>query len=98
MLCTVCGERGECRAGYQMIDVYNSDCHFAPCEEESPTRSHIALIAPSLEALEEYYIVAVAAGGKDNGAPGPRTYLSGGNQACFVIDLDDNNIEAVTVL
>ncbi len=63
--------------------------------EEDPKRIHIALYAESEEALKDYYEAAIAAGGTDNGAPGPRTYYPANLRACFVIDLDDNNIECV---
>lgn len=62
------------------------------CIEEEPTRLHVALTAPTEQALREYYAVAVGNGGKDNGAPGPRDHVPNG-LACFVIDLDDNNLE-----
>ena len=61
--------------------------------EEDPKRIHIALYAESEEALKAYHEAAIAAGGTDNGAPGPRTYYPANLRACFVIDLDDNNIE-----
>jgi len=39
------------------------------------------------------YAAALAAGGKDNGAPGPRDFAPN-YYAAFVIDPDGNNIEA----
>ena len=36
----------------------------------------------------------LAAGGRDNGAPGPRTYHPG-YFAAFLLDPDGNNVEAV---
>ena len=60
--------------------------------EERPLRMHFAVSAPSEEALRGFHAAAVAQGGKDNGAPGPRDHVPQG-LACFVIDLDDNNIE-----
>jgi catechol 2,3-dioxygenase-like lactoylglutathione lyase family enzyme len=41
-----------------------------------------------------FQAAALAAGGKDNGAPGERSYHPG-YYAAFVIDPDGNNIEAV---
>ena len=38
---------------------------------------------------------ALAAGGKDNGAPGLRPHYHANYYAAFVFDLDGNNIEAV---
>jgi catechol 2,3-dioxygenase-like lactoylglutathione lyase family enzyme len=54
---------------------------------------HVAFTAPSKAAVEEFYAAALAAGGKDNGKPGPREG-SGGYYGAFVLDPDGNNIEA----
>lgn len=57
-------------------------------------RVHLAFQAASPEAVDRFHAAAVAAGGKDNGAPGQRTYHPG-YYAAFVLDPDGNNIEAV---
>ncbi|MFS4460179.1 VOC family protein [Bdellovibrio sp. HCB2-146] len=57
-------------------------------------RVHLAFQAKDQKAVDAFYKVAMAAGGKDNGAPGPRPYHPG-YYAAFVIDPDGNNIEAV---
>lgn len=44
------------------------------------------------QALRDYHAADVSNGGKDNGAPGPRAHVPGG-LACFVVDLDNNNLE-----
>ena len=56
-------------------------------------QTHVAFVAPSKAAVDEFYRVALAAGGKDNGKPGPR---EGALQyySAFVLDPDGNNIEA----
>ena len=54
---------------------------------------HIAILAPSEEGLHEFYKTGIANGGKDNGEPGPRSYYPPNLITCFVVDLDDNNIE-----
>lgn len=56
---------------------------------------HFAIAAPSAEAVKEYYKLALEAGGKDNGGPGHRGHYPPDGIGCFVIDLDDNNIEVV---
>jgi catechol 2,3-dioxygenase-like lactoylglutathione lyase family enzyme len=57
------------------------------------TPTHLAFHARSREAIDGFYTAALEAGGKDNGAPGPRgTYAA---YAAFVIDRDGNNVEAV---
>ena len=44
--------------------------------------------------VDAFYQAAMANGGRDNGAPGERTYHKG-YYAAFVLDPDGNNIEAV---
>ncbi|MCI1242166.1 MAG: VOC family protein [Bifidobacterium subtile] len=56
--------------------------------------THIAFLAPDHAAVRAFYDAALAAGGLDNGAPGPRPYHAG-YYAAFVLDPDGNNIEAV---
>ena len=55
---------------------------------------HLAFQAKDRETVRAFYEVALAAGGSDNGAPGERHYHPG-YYACFVLDPDGNNIEAV---
>jgi catechol 2,3-dioxygenase-like lactoylglutathione lyase family enzyme len=57
-------------------------------------RAHLAFQAPDRETVERFYREALAAGGKDNGAPGMRPYHPD-YYAAFVLDPDGNNIEAV---
>jgi predicted lactoylglutathione lyase len=63
-------------------------------EEKSVVPTHVAFRARGRKQVEAFYKSGVAAGGKDNGAPGYRDY-SPGYYAAFVLDLDGNNIEAV---
>jgi catechol 2,3-dioxygenase-like lactoylglutathione lyase family enzyme len=44
--------------------------------------------------VDAFHAAALAAGAKDNGAPGERPYHPG-YYAAFVLDPDGNNIEAV---
>ena len=44
--------------------------------------------------VDRFHAVALAQGGKDNGAPGLRDYHPG-YYGAFVLDPDGNNIEAV---
>ena len=55
---------------------------------------HFAFSAQSCQEVDDFYQAALAAGGKDNGAPGERKHHAG-YYAAFVIDPDGNNIEAV---
>ncbi|KAF6758064.1 glyoxalase/bleomycin resistance protein/dioxygenase [Ephemerocybe angulata] len=56
---------------------------------------HIAFEAKSKEEVQEFYDAAIAAGGKDNGAPGPRPNYTPNYWGAFVHDPEGNNIEAV---
>jgi catechol 2,3-dioxygenase-like lactoylglutathione lyase family enzyme len=58
-------------------------------------RVHIAFRADSREQVDEFYRAAIAAGGKDNGPPGPRPHYHQGYYGAFVLDPDGHNIEAV---
>jgi lactoylglutathione lyase len=57
-------------------------------------RTHFALQARDQASVEHFYKAGLAAGGVDNGAPGPRPYHPG-YYAAFLIDPDGNNVEAV---
>lgn len=57
--------------------------------------AHLAWRAGSQEEVKAFYRAAMEAGGKDNGAPGPRPHYHEGYFGGFVIDPDGNNIEAV---
>ncbi|MGH8039203.1 MAG: VOC family protein [Stenotrophomonas sp.] len=57
-------------------------------------RHHLAFQARDRAAVEAFHTAALAAGGKDNGAPGERPYHPG-YYAAFAIDPDGNNIEVV---
>ncbi|MGO5287923.1 VOC family protein [Pseudoscardovia suis] len=73
----------------------HSDFYVSPIEPgRTVVPTHIAFLAPSKQAVEEFHAAALAAGGTDNGKPGPRAYHDG-YWAAFVLDPDGNNIEAV---
>ena len=57
--------------------------------------THVAFAADSREQVDAFYAAALAAGGRDNGPPGPRPEYSAGYYGAFVIDPDGNNVEAV---
>ncbi len=58
-------------------------------------RIHIAFAAKNRAAVDAFYQAAIAAGGKDNGAPGPRPHYHKDYYGAFVLDPDGHNIEAV---
>lgn len=56
--------------------------------------THVAFIAESREAVQAFHEAALAAGGTDEGAPGPRPEYGQAYYGCFVKDPDGNKIEA----
>lgn len=56
---------------------------------------HVAFSAGNREQVRRFYAAALAAGGKDNGAPGIREIYHPNYYGAFVLDPDGNNIEAV---
>ena len=57
--------------------------------------THVAFTAHNRGEVDAFYRAAMAAGGRDNGAPGLRPHYHPNYYAAFVIDPDGNNIEAV---
>jgi predicted lactoylglutathione lyase len=69
---------------------------FALVRGADPTRDvHVAFGVADNAAADEFHRVAVAAGYRDNGAPGERPIYHPGYYGAFVLDPDGNNIEAV---
>ena len=63
--------------------------------QERPAHLHLAFKAESRQQVEAFHRAALQAGGKDNGAPGPRPQYHADYYAAFVIGPDGHNIEAV---
>lgn len=59
------------------------------------TGCHLAWSAPDRAAVDAFHAAALAAGGRDNGAPGLRPEYHAHYYGAFVIDPDGNNVEAV---
>lgn len=62
---------------------------------EKPAPLHLAFAAENRQQVEAFYRAALAAGGKDNGAPGLRPQYHASYYAAFVLCPDGHNIEAV---
>ncbi len=56
--------------------------------------SHVGFIANTTEAVHAFHQAALAEGGVDDGAPGPRPDYGESYYGCFIRDLDGNKIEA----
>ncbi|KAJ5349239.1 hypothetical protein N7541_006966 [Penicillium brevicompactum] len=61
---------------------------------ESETKAHVAFVAPDRASVDAFHATAVAAGGKDHGAPGFRPQIHPNYYGAFVLDPLGNNIEA----
>jgi catechol 2,3-dioxygenase-like lactoylglutathione lyase family enzyme len=56
---------------------------------------HVAIHAGDRATVDAFYHAAIAAGGRDNGAPGIRANYHPNYYGAFVLDPDGHNIEAV---
>jgi catechol 2,3-dioxygenase-like lactoylglutathione lyase family enzyme len=63
--------------------------------EEKPAHLHLAFAARSRQQVDDFYRVALSAGGRDNGAPGLRPRYHASYYAAFVLCPDGHNIEVV---
>lgn len=73
---------------------FTADELFVNKADDYITRVHLAFQAPDRDTVGNFHRAALAAGGRDNGAPGERAYHPG-YYGAFVLDPDGNNIEAV---
>jgi catechol 2,3-dioxygenase-like lactoylglutathione lyase family enzyme len=64
-------------------------------EGERTAPVHVAFQASARQLVHDFHEAALAAGGIDNGAPGPREQYGPTYYAAFVHDPDGNNVEAV---
>lgn len=56
---------------------------------------HIAFAAEKRALVDQFHAAALAAGGRDNGAPGLRPQYHANYYGAFVLDPDGYNVEAV---
>ena len=68
-------------------------CLYQTADEPAPL--HLAFRAKTRQQVDAFYRAALAAGGKDNGAPGLRPTYHANYYAAFVIGPDGHNVEAV---
>lgn len=67
----------------------------ASAQSSAQSSAHVAFAAASQEAVDRFHAAGLAAGGRDNGAPGLRKDDAPNYYAAFLIDPDGNNVEAV---
>lgn len=69
---------------------------FVIAEDKAPgPGNHFAFRADTRACVDAFHAEALKAGGRDNGAPGPRPNYGPNDYAAFVLDPDGFNIEAV---
>jgi catechol 2,3-dioxygenase-like lactoylglutathione lyase family enzyme len=73
---------------------FSADELFVSDDGEPTVGLHLAFQAPDEETVDSFYEAALAAGGRDNGAPGERAYHPS-YYGAYVLDPDGNNVEAV---
>jgi catechol 2,3-dioxygenase-like lactoylglutathione lyase family enzyme len=54
---------------------------------------HFCFRVNDQKLVDAFHTAALAAGGTDNGAPGPRPHYSPTYYAAYVLDPDGNNVE-----
>jgi catechol 2,3-dioxygenase-like lactoylglutathione lyase family enzyme len=69
----------------------SGDYHGTPLSPTTHRPFHLAFIAPSRQAVDEFHAIGLKHGGRDNGAPED---CGGGYYAAYLLDPDGNNIEA----
>lgn len=57
--------------------------------------THVALLAPDRAAVDAFHAAALAHGGTDEGAPGPRPRYHAQYYGAYVRDPDGNKLQAV---
>ena len=86
----------ETAIGYGVEDGKDKFCLKSYGDVVAPAAGfHLAFAAPSRAAVHAFHGAALAAGGTDNGAAGPRPRYGPHYYAAFVIDPDGYRIEAV---
>jgi catechol 2,3-dioxygenase-like lactoylglutathione lyase family enzyme len=64
-------------------------------DKTKPAPLHLAFTADTRAQVDAFYRAALAAGGRDNGAPGLRPHYHANYYGAFVIGPDGHNVEAV---
>jgi catechol 2,3-dioxygenase-like lactoylglutathione lyase family enzyme len=73
---------------------FYADELFVDVADGEVTHAHLAFQARDRDSVHAFHRAALSAGGRDNGAPGERSYHPG-YYAAFALDPDGNNVEAV---
>ena len=79
---------------FEAEGVFAADELFVSADGPATTGLHVAFQARDQETVHRFHEAGLAAGGRDNGAPGERHYHPG-YYGAYVLDPDGNNVEAV---
>lgn len=63
---------------------------------EPTTTAHVSFRVESRDLVDAFHAAGLEAGGRDNGAPGPRPRYHANYYGGFLLDPDGNNVEAVS--
>jgi len=85
---------GETEEDFWFDELFVSSQRSREAEGKLTGRVHLAFQAKDRATVDRFHRAVLAAGGRDNGAPGERSYHPG-YYAAFALDPDGNNIEAV---
>lgn len=97
-------ERALAPLGYALVMKWGEFAGFGPKGKpefwieggKPPTDSiHVAFRTGGRRDVRAFYEAAIAAGGRDNGPPGPRPHYHADYYGAFVLDPDGHNVEAV---
>jgi catechol 2,3-dioxygenase-like lactoylglutathione lyase family enzyme len=86
---------GDPTYGVELVRPNNKSSLILFQTKEKPAHLHLAFMAENRGQVEAFYRAALAAGAKDNGAPGLRPQYHANYYAAFVIGPDGHNIEVV---
>jgi catechol 2,3-dioxygenase-like lactoylglutathione lyase family enzyme len=85
---------GEAADYFWFDELFVSSKESVAAQGKTTGRVHLAFQASDRAMVERFHRAGLEAGGVDNGAPGIRPYHPG-YYAAFLLDPDQNNIEAV---
>ena len=79
---------------FESESAFAADELYVSADGEPTANLHLAFQAADHDAVRRFHEAGLAAGGTDNGRPGPRDYHPGYFGA-YLVDPDGNNVEAV---
>jgi catechol 2,3-dioxygenase-like lactoylglutathione lyase family enzyme len=91
----VIGPRDDSGAGFGPPGAPALWLHRAGDAAAGAAGAHVAFRAGTRSAVARFHAAGLGAGGRDNGGPGPRPDYGPAYYAAFLVDPDENNVEAV---